>query len=99
MKRDSSLDFIKFLLVLLVVFGHCVQYTYIKFGLNFDDSIIFRYIYSFHMPLFMFISGCLFLHVNEFKFSQKIQLLIIPFFVWGTINYLFYYSDDDFLII
>lgn len=98
MKRDHSLDFIKFSLVLLVILGHLIQYTYIKFGLDFDNSLIFRFIYSFHMPLFMFISGCLFVNVKSLKILQKVQLLIIPFFSWAIIDYFFFDRGSNFSV-
>ncbi|MBT8593990.1 acyltransferase [Polynucleobacter paneuropaeus] len=55
-KRDQFLDIAKGLAIILVILGHTIQ------GLseNFDDSLGFRVIYSFHMPLFIFISGMVF---------------------------------------
>ncbi|QWD52927.1 acyltransferase family protein [Polynucleobacter paneuropaeus] len=54
--RDQFLDIAKGLAIILVILGHTFQ------GLseNFDDLIGFRVIYSFHMPLFIFISGMVF---------------------------------------
>ncbi len=51
--RLFYLDFLKGFAILLVILGHVIQY-------NINDpynNIVFRYIYAFHMPLFMFISG------------------------------------------
>lgn len=64
MGRDISLDIAKGVLILLVVIGHGFQYA---FGSNYGQSGLFfinpiyRAIYMFHMPLFMFISGYFFL--------------------------------------
>lgn len=49
MQRDSRLDALKFLLIFLVVLGH-LSYKDYGIGIN-------RLIYSFHMPLFVFLSG------------------------------------------
>lgn len=61
--RNIYLDVVKVFTIVCVVLGHCIQYgsgkTYLNGGLFFDD-IVFKIIYSFHMPLFMIISGYLF---------------------------------------
>ena len=51
--RLHYIDNLKGVLILLVVLGHCIQCT----DLDFDHNAVFRYIYSFHMPLFMCVSG------------------------------------------
>lgn len=43
----------KGLAISLVVIGHSIQHQ----NVNFDDQLWFRVIYSFHMPLFVFLSG------------------------------------------
>lgn len=62
-KRNSYLDIAKSLGIILVVIGHCIQYgsgsLYFEKELYFYN-ILFKFIYSFHMPLFMLISGYLF---------------------------------------
>lgn len=51
-KRIYKLDNIKFILIVLVVFGHlCEQVSFAH------DRFIYLFIYSFHMPAFAFISG------------------------------------------
>lgn len=61
--RNLYIDIIKGLSIILVVFGHCIQYGNGKYfldnGLYWNDSTM-KIIYSFHMPLFMLISGYLF---------------------------------------
>ncbi|MBO4382591.1 MAG: acyltransferase family protein [Clostridia bacterium] len=53
-RRDPRWDNAKFLLILLVVFGHAVEQA----GDLYDiDRSLFLFIYSFHMPAFLFISG------------------------------------------
>lgn len=49
MPRDTKIDTLKFLLIFLVVLGHLSYHDY-GLGIN-------KLIYSFHMPLFVFLSG------------------------------------------
>lgn len=59
MERNQWLDGIKFVLIILVIFGHCKQFT------NYDSSLLstklvssaIHTVYLFHMPLFIMISG------------------------------------------
>lgn len=97
--RDIKIDLLKGLAILLVVLGHCVQYNYPK---TFDLHPVFRLIYSFHMPLFMLLSG----YVASFTFkgsgrqlATKAQTLLLPFFSWFVFSYFFYtksVSSDGF---
>lgn len=90
--RNHYIDAIKGVAILLVVLGHAIQYSYYANG-AFDQNIGFRLIYSFHMPLFMFISGV----VAAFSIKpiglkylkQKFYVLIIPFFAWYVLGYIF----------
>lgn len=85
-KRDASIDSLRGLAILLVVFGHSLQYT----NTDFDNNVLFRIIYSFHMPLFMFISG----YVSFFGqdkivsgFKKRAALLLFPFFSWAIVTF------------
>ena len=53
LNRLSYVDVLKGYAILLVILGHSIQNTV----LDFDGNIVFRVIYSFHMPLFMILSG------------------------------------------
>lgn len=80
-QRDKSIDIAKGLGILLVVLGHIPTLpTEIK-----------KIIYSFHMPLFFFISGYLY---NEAKYNSwtttnfvksRIKKFIVPYFIMGFI--------------
>lgn len=77
-KRIDYIDKLRGIAMLLVLIGH-------------NDTIITSYIYSFHMPLFFFISGLL--HNNEDNdFSKmvkkKFKSLIIPYFILAIILYI-----------
>nr|WP_283806892.1 nodulation factor fucose acetyltransferase NolL [Bradyrhizobium sp. ORS 285] len=56
--RDLSLDFTKGVLIVLVIVGHLIQYIIYRDD-GFWCSPYFKWIYMFHMPLFMAISGYL----------------------------------------
>lgn len=81
--RFNWIDFAKFLGIFLVVLGHTPL----------PVSII-NFIYSFHMPLFFFISGFLF-DFNKFQsllefIKRRTQQLILPYLFLSLITYLFW---------
>lgn len=82
-KRNLLIDAAKGMGILLVVFGHCLQ-TYTP---NFDDNILFRFIYSFHMPLFIFLSGCVAKYGDVRSITKNITRLVVPFVAWYLIGY------------
>lgn len=53
-ERILYIDVIKAVLIFLVLWGHVIQYTNMNEGLN---NPIAAFIYSFHMPMFMMLSG------------------------------------------
>ena len=90
--RDCGIDWLKAFAIVLVVVGHAIQYS---LGRDFDSNIIFRGIYSFHMPLFIFVSGYLISPGKKVGFLWKqFKLLMIPFLVWMVL-YAFYYRRLD----
>mgnify|MGYP003062873836 FL=1 len=66
--RDRKWDFLRGLAIFLVLLGHSIQW----FDPNWKQNPLFEGIYSFHMPLFMFISG---------YFLRK-NLDQVPFWEW-----------------
>lgn len=56
-QRILYIDAIKAFLMFIVIWGHTIQYTNVYEGLN---NSIAAFIYSFHMPLFMTLSGMFF---------------------------------------
>lgn len=78
-KRDNSFDFIKGVLIILVVLGHALQTTY---GNNCWNDKVYHAIYSFHMPLFIFVSGYFFKSSLRMNFMEmathKFKRLLIP---------------------
>ena len=90
MKRNKIIDITRGYAMLLVVLGHAIQYAAPE---TMDENIIFRLIYSFHMSLFMFISGLAVSYskteINYDWLRKRFFNLIIPFFTWGIIPFFF----------
>lgn len=93
-KRDVMLDVIKAFTIITVVVGHCIQYgsgaDYFE-GRLFFDNILFKILYSFHMPLFMIISGYLFagsIHRGwKVNVRRKFDSLVIPILAWSLLPF------------
>lgn len=82
-QRIAWIDNIKAFLILLVVLGHCIQ----DVGVN-NDTGLMRFIYSFHMPLFMAMSG----YVSQRDFTpwrtvgRRAVQLLVPFLAWAVVK-------------
>lgn len=89
MSRIIHVDFLKFLGMYLVILGHCIQYFTPS---SYVDNWIFRIIYSFHMPLFMFISGMFVSSSLKKPFKEviikKSRQLLFPILTWSIIIYI-----------
>ena len=75
MNRDKNLDLYKGVLIILVILGHALQFGFgpqYRFSELFYDDFMFRAIYTFHMPLFMTISGFLFYYSNSKSYQSVI---------------------------
>jgi len=83
-KRLLQFDLLKVFACLLVIWGHTIMHMYVS---DYIANPIYRFIYSFHMNLFMMISGlfassAMKLDVKTFLI-KKAQQLIYPCVVWG----------------
>ena len=58
-QERAYINVVKGIAVVLMIWGHCIQYSS-KGSFDVFSHPIFQGIYSFHMPLFMLISGYLF---------------------------------------
>lgn len=90
--RLCYLDVLKGILIILVVLGHAIQATFPNYLHNF----LFRFIYSFHMPLFFVISGFLTyrgMQGHDDKLMKRAVQLLIPFVCWAFISPLLTYGS------
>lgn len=87
--RDKQMDGIKFILILLVVFGHMTHPEY-----NLDT---YKYIYAFHMPAFVFLSGFFSSRtVNVAKILEWTKkMLLIYVLAQSLLNGLSYLCGED----
>lgn len=91
--RIYFIDFVRGIVIILVVFGHNLQYgsgsEFYKNELYFQN-VIFKIIYSFHMPIFALLSGYLFFFSMKkdikIVLKRRVSSLIFPIFIWKTIE-------------
>ncbi len=95
-KHIKWISYVKIIGIILVVLGH--SFHEYPDGVNGVTFWLYRFIYSFHMPLFVFISGMVLSYSCErknceekyYKFCYyKFQQLIISFIVLGIIVFPF----------
>jgi fucose 4-O-acetylase-like acetyltransferase len=105
-QRDGVLDCLKGLAIILVVAGHTAQGS----ATDFDNLFAFRAIYSFHMPMFMFVAGMAIavslrkvfpveqLTVTAWSIAsgipKRVGRLLVPFFAWGIVG-LYYFRRPE----
>lgn len=90
-QRNPIVDELKGIAIILVVLGHIIQY--VAFPDSFDENLFFRIIYSFHMPLFMCLSGYT-LYLKKCNYSlrwikKRVISLYVPFLTWSIIQSVF----------
>ncbi|MBQ8704380.1 MAG: acyltransferase family protein [Bacteroidales bacterium] len=83
-KRDTYWDTLKFLLIFLVVLGHFPG----PFRVESANTILVNFVYLFHMPLFIFISGRFSVLRDRTKYRRAIARILETFLVFHTIKYI-----------
>lgn len=88
-QRDAYFDIVKSYAIFLVVLGHVIQ----MFNMKWESDNCFLAIYTFHMPLFIWISGHFFVHsVRKYSFAELLKKrfvqLMLPSMSMGIINFL-----------
>jgi fucose 4-O-acetylase-like acetyltransferase len=78
--------------ILLVILGHLNEYQPLW------DGAVHTWIYSFHMPLFFFLSGYVFTSKYEFGnfFEKKFESIVVPYFSLGLVIIIFYLCFNHF---
>lgn len=66
-KRNNFIDIIKGLTIFFMIWGHSIQFMMVDSNVNYFANPVYKFIYSFHMPLFMLVSGYLF----YFSFNKR----------------------------
>lgn len=103
-KKNAFIDYVKGIAILLVLVGHCVQYgsgaAFLENG-EYWNNIVMKVIYSFHMPLFVAVSGYLFWYSvkNHGMFSSiksRIARLMPVCFTWALILSLVDFTKGEF---
>ena len=81
-----AMDALKCFAIFTVLMGHCIQYF---LSSDYNDEPGYRLIYSFHMPLFMMITGFFFVKTLRDGFIEtmvkKARQLLLPVISWGAI--------------
>ncbi len=89
MERDQTIDYLKGLLIILVTTGHVLQFVILPHGAQWSDPF-FQAIYSFHMPLFMGLSGYL-CHPAIMRsrlwdiMTGKARSYLVPIVAWAVL--------------
>lgn len=85
--RSCYFDNLKFLLITLVVVGHTIEPL---IGLYPNIKLIYNFIYSFHMPLFVFVSGYFSKNISsDKKFFSKITSILMSYTIFQLLYCLF----------
>lgn len=79
--RNIAIDIAKGLLILCVVIGHGIQ-----------NECISDFVYSFHMPVFLILSGCFLKKVEDIKgfAKSRAERLLIPYCIYMSIDFIFF---------
>ena len=92
-ERNPWVDYAKAIGIILVVYGHVARGVF-NAGLPMDEQrylLVDSIIYSFHMPLFFFLSG-LFFYDSLIKRGRtgllvnKVDTIVYPFIVWSLLQ-------------
>ena len=79
MERNIFFDSLKFILIFLVVLGHVMEYDIYD---NHLKMSVFSFIYTFHMPLFIFISGYFSKNLTWEKYKKGFISLFLVYIVF-----------------
>ncbi|MDE7274385.1 MAG: acyltransferase family protein [Lachnospiraceae bacterium] len=108
-QRDVLPDVLKGFGIVMVVLGHCIQsgsgLAYLENACYFEDRW-YQFIYSFHMPLFMIISGYYAWNSvqraatpkdRKTMLRKKCIYLITPNVGWKLIEFVYLFATDSYI--
>ena len=86
-ERIAWIDIAKAIAIFFIVLGH-----------QLPSGPLCGYLYSFHVPLFFFLSGLTFNTAKEPKkfFREKAKRILIPYFIFSSISIVFYIITNYF---
>ena len=92
-KRVDWIDFCKGVTIILVILGHCIT----RMGSTGIEGVINLLIYSFHMPLFFFISGINIKLDCSFKefVLKKIKNILLPGYFFSLLLLIYKIVDSQ----
>lgn len=92
-ERFQWIDFAKGVGIILVVYGHVAR-GIVNAGIpytGYNHGMFDRFLYSFHMPLFFFLSGLMFVESLK-KYGRmglafrRVDALLYPYLVWSVLQ-------------
>jgi len=90
--RELWVDYAKAIGIILVVYGHVARGVCQSFNsMNSSFQLVDSVIYSFHMPLFFFLSGIFFIastkkHGHKKMLISKIDTILYPYILWSLLQ-------------
>ena len=82
--RDDRIDAVKFWLIVLVIAGHILMRK--EFASSEACAVMWNWIYIFHMPLFVFISGYFSRKKDMIEFWISICKIIEPLIIFHIVG-------------
>lgn len=103
LKRIDYIDIAKYVAIFSVVVGHVLAYDLYGFDTAWKKSLLMSFIYSYHMPLFMFLSGLVSITAIQKRtvlndVIKRIRILLVPFIIIGSLYSLWHYGNLDFFL-
>jgi fucose 4-O-acetylase-like acetyltransferase len=91
--RDTWVDYAKAIGIVLVVYGHVARGVH-NAGIPMDQELyrlVDSVLYSYHMPLFFFLSGLFFFHSLKRRgpaalAANKVDTILYPYILWSLIQ-------------
>lgn len=103
LKRIGYIDIAKCVAIVSVVLGHVLAYDLYGFNTVWKQSLLMSFICSYHMPLFMFLSGLVSItaiqkNVVLNDVIKRVRMLFVPFLVIGSLYSLWRYGNLNFVL-